>query len=113
MILADVGFDDADAAKVFLDDGIELVVNLEDLAEQRVGEFDNQPEAYRHDRNRDQKVDRQLGVDHQAHNECENEHQRRPEGDADQQHVSHLNVGDVGGHSGDQTPSGEVVDVFK
>ena len=44
MVFADIGFDDADTAHIFLNHGIEFIVNLENFLKQRIRFRENQAE---------------------------------------------------------------------
>lgn len=111
VILSDEGLDGAYRDEVFLSDLVHVVVLFEHLGE--AGEDDD----YAHDEphHDDGKGDREhygeLCVDGYSHAQREGEHDGSAHQHADDHHIGHLHVGDVGGETGDQPRRGESVKI--
>ena len=95
------GFDDPDAADVFLHDVVQLVICFEHPDKDRMHAADDQPQQHRQNRNDIEKNHRNLPADAEGDDHGENQHERRADRHADQHLIGILHVGHVGGQAGD------------
>ena len=108
-VLPDEGLHHPDGLQVFLD--VEGVVGAKDLGEQGVRLFHQPVQAAAQQGDHDEKEQGELGAEHDAHGQREDEHQRRPHGNAQDHLIGDLHVGHVGGQTGDQAGGGKVVNI--
>ena len=111
VLLADKALDHADGGDVLLHRGVEGVVVLKDAVKDLDG---GEHDAAQHQEQKDhghQEDQGQVGVDGDGHDQGEHQVDRGAHAHAGQHLEGVLDVGDVGGHAGDQARGGELVDV--
>ena len=113
IVLAHIGLHDAHGLYILLNRIVQRVVLAEDAAEQRRHSADDQHQADGQQRDGDQEDHGQAPAHDKAHGEREDQHQRAADGDADNHHIGHLHVGDVGRQTGNQAGHREFVDVLE
>ena len=113
VVLPHVGFHHPHAPDVLLDGGVQVVVLAKDPAEQGHGLFRDKEQANAQHRDGHQEDQGHFAAHDKAHHKGEDEHQGAAHGGADDHHVGHLHVGDVGGQTGDQAGDRELIDVLK
>ena len=113
VFLARKALDHAHTAHVFLNRFVEGVVFLEHAAESGhcLACDHNKTACKQRDDHHERR--RERAAHNVCHNNGENEHQRCAYRNADKHHIRHLDVVDVGGHTGDQRRGGELVNVLK
>ena len=110
-ILPHEGLDHPDALQVFLDHPIQGIIGVEDHDEQGVALAHQPVQAAAQHRDHDEEEQGEPGADGDAHGPGDHQHQRRPDGNADDHLIGDLDIGYVGGQTGDQTGGGETVDI--
>ena len=75
------------------------------------GFFSNKNQGSSQDRHCDQQHQGDIRIDGQSHDKRQHDHDRRSYQHTDSHHICHLNIGDICGHSGDQTRNAEFVDI--
>ena len=105
--------DHADGLDVLLHALVQLVVLHEHLLEQAGYPRDDVVERETEYQHRHNEYDRQAGIDDQAHDDAKQQPEGSAHGNAQQLRVGILQVVDIGGHTGDETSSGVLVDVGK
>ena len=108
-----VGFDHADCRNILLHALVQVIVLAESLGEIAGGvRHDIHQHAAQQD-DRDQVNVSQLAVDGVGHDQRHDHAGRRTDGHAQQHLIGVLDVGNVGGHTGDQTGGRVFIDVGK
>ena len=98
---------------VLFDGFVETVVFAEHAAESRHGFARHQQQPARQDGHQNQERGRQSTPHDVSHDNGKNQHQGCAHGDANEHHVRHAHVHDVGGQPRHQGRGGEAVDVLE
>ena len=107
------GFDHPHGLDIFLHGAVQPVVFAEHLFEQGHSPGGDQGQPRAEKRHHEQKNPGHSPAHAEGHGKGKHQHQRRPDGRADDHHVGVLHVGHIGGHAGHQRGGGKVVDIFK
>ena len=113
VIFAHIRFDHADGGNIFLHALVQVIVLFECGGEVVAGAGHDEHQAAAQNDDRHQIDGSQLGVDGHCHDHGNDHAGRRTDGHTQNHLVSVLDVGHVGGHTGDQTGGGIFIDIGK
>ena len=110
-LFAHIGLHHADGGDVFLHAGVQVVVLLEHLGEDLHGAAHDEHQTHGQEQQRPHVDHGHLAVDLEGHEDGADQRDGGAEAHAQNHLVGVLDVGHVGGQTGDQTGGAEVVDV--
>ena len=113
VIFAHIRFDHADGGNIFLHALVQVIVLFECGGEVVAGAGHDEHQTAAQNDDRHQIDGSQLGVDGERHDHGNDHAGRRTDGHTQNHLVSVLDVGHVGGHTGDQTGGGIFIDIGK
>ena len=111
VVLSDESLDRADGGEVLLGDLVHIVVLLQHLGEAGVDDDDADDEPHHDDGESHGEDYSKLRVDGDRHRKRHDEHDGSAHEHADDHHIGHLHVGDVGGETSHQPGGAETVEV--
>ena len=111
VFLADKALYNANTAKIFLDNVVEVIVGCENLSENREGEFNDKRKNYRQKRYYIKENHCKLAVGSERENKRENQHRGRSEHNSCEHLKRRLNVCNIGCKTRDKACRREFVDV--
>ena len=107
------GLDHPDGGHVLLHAGVQIVVLPEHLVENPQGDHHDGADHRHQEAQCNQEGEAQLHIDVHTHAEAENQCQGGTHRDTNHHHKGLLHVGDVGGHTGDQSGHAEFINIGK
>ena len=113
VLLSHIRLDDADAADVFLNGFVHVVVLVEEAAESGHDLVHDGKQRECDERDNGKEDPRKVAAHDECHDEGEDDHEWRADGKTHDHHVGKLHVGDVRRHTGDERRRRELVDVLK
>ena len=113
MLLLIEGFDYADAAHIFLHNGVERIIGLEHPLKDGMHRAHDHAQQHAQHRDHRQENQRDLCADAEGYDHREQQHERSADRHAQQHLVSVLHIGHVRGQARDDGGGGELIDVGK